>query len=113
MHNLLKRRNMKYEKLKKGIVSGTLTMAFILSSVFVSTAFAMNNSGYDPNPQGQHRGWDRREEREELQRIRRMDRNRQLRYRNRGGNRIVGYYDRFGRFQAYGYYDRFGRFYRY
>src|SRR5215470_10344007 len=100
MHIPLKRRNMKYQTLKKGIVSGTLTMAFILSSVFGSTAFAMNN----PNPQGRHRGWERRQEREELQRIRRMDRNQQLRYRNRGNNRIVGYYDRFGCFQAYGYY---------
>jgi hypothetical protein len=27
--------------------------------------------------------------------------------------RIVGYYDRFGRFHAYGFYDRFGRFHRY
>jgi hypothetical protein len=31
----------------------------------------------------------------------------------RGPTRIVGYYDRSGRFHAYGFYDRFGRFHRY
>jgi hypothetical protein len=36
-----------------------------------------------------------------------------LRYQNRFGNRLVGYYDRFGNFHAVGYYDRFGRFWRY
>ncbi len=56
---------------------------------------------------------ERRMERMELQRIRQLDRQRQLRYQYRSGNRIVGYYDRFGRFQAYGYYDRFGNFWRY
>lgn len=56
---------------------------------------------------------DRRMERMELRRLRQLDRQRQLRYQYRSGNRIVGYYDRFGRFQAHGYYDRFGNFWRY
>jgi hypothetical protein len=56
---------------------------------------------------------DRRMERMELRRLRQLDRQRQLRYQYRGGNRIVGYYDRFGQFQAFGYYDRFGNFWRY
>src|SRR5262245_11696841 len=56
---------------------------------------------------------ERRLERLELQRIRQLDRQRQLRYQYRSGNRIVGYYDRFGQFHAYGYYDRFGNFWRY
>jgi hypothetical protein len=48
-----------------------------------------------------------------MDRIRRLDRQRQLRYQYYGNNRLVGYYDRFGRFHAVGYYDRFGRFWRY
>jgi hypothetical protein len=52
-------------------------------------------------------------ERQELQRIRQLDRQRQLRYQNFRGNRVVGYYDRFGRFHAVGYYDRLGNFWRY
>lgn len=56
---------------------------------------------------------ERRMERTELQRIRQLDRQRQLRYQYRSGNRLVGYYDRFGQFHAYGYYDRSGNFWRY
>ncbi|MBI1764900.1 MAG: hypothetical protein HYR56_26115 [Acidobacteria bacterium] len=56
---------------------------------------------------------DRQQERWELRRYRQLDWQRRLRYQSRGGNRIVGYYDRFGQFQAVGYYDRFGNFWRY
>jgi hypothetical protein len=42
-----------------------------------------------------------------------MDRDRRLRYRMNNSTRMVGYYDRYGRFHAYGFYDRFGRFHRY
>jgi hypothetical protein len=56
---------------------------------------------------------ERRLERAEMNRIRRLDRQRQLRYQAYNGNRLVGYYDRFGNFHAVGYYDRFGRFWRY
>jgi hypothetical protein len=49
----------------------------------------------------------------ELNRIRQLDRYRQLRYRNYRGMRLVGYYDLWGNFQPVGYYDRFGRFWRY
>ena len=114
---------MKYDKLKRGIVSLALTGSILLGAGFVGSAFALNSSvpgqypqrdrDWDRRRERDNRYWDRRREREELQRIRRLDRAQQLRYRYSGANRIIGYYDRFGRFQAYGYYDRFGRFYRY
>ena len=56
---------------------------------------------------------ERARERQELQHIRQLDRQRQLRYQYRSDNRIVGYFDRFGQFHAVGYYDRFGNFWRY
>ncbi|MCI0339238.1 MAG: hypothetical protein L0226_16830 [Acidobacteria bacterium] len=97
---------MRYDKLKRGIV--TLALATML----------VGGIGFADNAMAQSR-WERRQERierlrerQELERIRRMDRNRQLRYQYRGVNRFVGHYDRWGRFHAYGYYDRFGRFHR-
>lgn len=57
--------------------------------------------------------FERTRERQEMQRIRQLDRQRQLRYQHFGNNRVVGYFDRFGKFQAVGYYDRFGNFWRY
>ena len=45
--------------------------------------------------------------------IRRMDRDRSVRYQYSGGRRFVGYYDRWGNFHAVGFYDRFGNFWRY
>jgi len=45
--------------------------------------------------------------------IRRMDRDRRVRYQYRGGRQFVGYYDRWGNFYAVGYYDQFGNFWRY
>ncbi len=45
--------------------------------------------------------------------IRSMDRNREVRYQYRSGQRFVGYYDRWGTFHAVGYYDRYGNFWRY
>ena len=96
---------MKYDKLKKGIVSLALLGTIILGSGFVSSAFAQ----YYPR----ERRIERRGEWRELERIRQMDRDRRLRYRYGGMNRLVGYYDRFGQFHAYGYYDRYGWFHRY
>lgn len=58
------------------------------------------------------RGWNR--DRDDWRwRVRRLDRNRQIRYRMQNRIRVVGFYDRFGRFHAYGFIDRFGRFHRY
>ncbi|MFY9557285.1 MAG: hypothetical protein WAV20_06380 [Blastocatellia bacterium] len=99
---------MTYSRLKKAIVSLALTGAFILSAGFANSSAA--SAQYRDRRGGwQHRNWDR----DDFARIRRLDRNRQLRYRMSGTTRLVGYYDRFGRFHAYGFYDRFGRFHRY
>ena len=49
----------------------------------------------------------------ELQRIRQLDRQRRLRYQAWSNNRIVGYYDRFGRFHGVGNYDRAAKYFRY
>ncbi len=112
---------MNYEKIKKGVVSLVLTGGIILSAG-AATNFQANAQGRYQRDRWERRDdrdrrWDnvqyRRWERQELERARRFDYQRQLRYRNQNSNRIVGYYDRFGRFHAYGYYDRFGRFFRY
>ena len=99
---------MTYQRLRKAIIAVALTAAFILSAGFANTSVA--TAQYR-----QHRwGWqERSRERQELQRIRSLDRERQLRYRSSGSTRTVGYFDRFGRFHAQGFYDRFGRFHRY
>ena len=96
----------------------------IVGSVVLIGSFALGTSATSALAQGRWNRWERRQERQsermerwrerqEMQRIRQLDRERQLRYQYRGGNRMVGYYDRFGRFQAVGYYDRFGNFWRY
>lgn len=112
---------MNYEKLKKGLVSSILAGGIILSAGAASSSQAVAQDRRHRDERWEHRrgdrDWDndryRRWERDELERVRRFDRDRQLRYRYQNTNRIVGYYDRFGRFHAYGYYDRFGRFWRY
>ncbi len=100
---------MKYDKLKKGIVSLALVGPFIFGLGFADSAMAQGRRWEDRRERLERR-WERDREREMLRRIRRLDRDRQLRYRYNRGNRLVGYYDRWGRFHAYGYYDRFGRF---
>jgi hypothetical protein len=93
----------------------------VIGSVVLSSSFILGTGATSALAQGR---WERQQERraermerwrerQELQRLRQLDRERQLRYQYRSGNRIVGYYDRFGRFHAYGYYDRFGNFWRY
>lgn len=95
---------MTYDKLKKGIISMAIALSFIGVFGFVDNTLA----------QGRWRDrWEERQEREALRRIRRLDRDRMLRYSYRGRNRYVGYYDRWGRFHAVGFYDRFGRFHSY
>jgi len=101
---------MTYERIKKVVVSLALTGAFVLSTGAATSSFVQAQDRWEQHRQ---REMERRREREALERIRRMDRDRQLRYRYNASNRIVGYYDRFGRFHAYGYYDRFGRFFPY
>jgi hypothetical protein len=101
---------MTYERLKKVLVSAALAAAFVLSVGFADSS--ATSAQYRNRDRWGDRGWDRRD-RDELFRIRRLDRDRQIRYRMNNSIRMVGYYDRFGRFHAYGYYDRFGRLHRY
>ena len=96
----------------------------IVGSVLLTGAFILGTGASSSLAQDR---WERRQEwrqrqaermerwreRREIQRIQELDRERQLRYQYRGGNRMVGYYDRFGQFHAVGYYDRFGNFWRY
>jgi hypothetical protein len=103
---------MRYDKLKKGMISLALAGSFVVGVGATSTAQAQDWRRENRRDRIENR-LDRIREREMLDRIRRMDRNRELRYRYNGATRLVGYYDRWGRFQAVGYYDRFGRFYRY
>lgn len=98
------------ERLKKLVASLFIATALILSAGFVGSSDAQ---AQDWRHREQHRGWDRNHGRSELDRIRRLDRDRQLRYRTNNSVRTVGYYDRSGRFHAYGFYDRVGRFHRY
>lgn len=110
---------MKYDKLKKGLISLGLAGSFVFGAGFANDTFAQSgrwDQRRDRQEDRRERWQDRRErerERQMLERIRRMDRDRQLRYQYNGGNRLVGYYDRWGRFHAYGYYDRWGRFHSY
>jgi hypothetical protein len=99
---------MTYDKLKKAVVTLVLGVTFIVGL------------GLSDSAQAQAQGWrgknyriERVRERERLQRIRRLDHQRRLRYQYFSGNRIVGYHDRFGRFHRYGWYDRFGRLHLY
>jgi hypothetical protein len=98
---------MKFDKLRKSIISLGLAGSILLGAGAASNVFAQN-----PWERRAER-LERQRERAELNRIRQLDRYRQLRYRNQGANRLVGYYDRWGGFHAVGYYDRFGRFWRY
>ncbi|HWN97988.1 MAG TPA: hypothetical protein VNS63_01820 [Blastocatellia bacterium] len=102
-----------YQRLKKVVISAAIAAAFILSTGF-ATSSATFAQYRDRDRWGDHdRRWDDRRDREEFWRIRRLDRENQVRYRWNNSTRVVGYYDRFGRFHAYGFYDRFGRFHRY
>ena len=99
---------MTFMRLKKALTALALTAAIMLSAGFASTSVV--SAQY----REQRWGWqERNREHWEMERIRRLDRERQLRYRTNGSIRTVGYYDRLGRFHAYGFYDRFGRFHRY
>lgn len=101
---------MNLQRLKKGVISLALSGAFALSLVtFGSTEAQAQGRSY--------RRWERLEQRQQRRNLRRWQRQnerwRRPSYRYRRNDRIPGFYDRFGRFQAYGYYDRFGRFHRY
>jgi hypothetical protein len=102
------------ERVKKVALSLALAGAFILSSGFAAASVASAQDRDDWHRRYNRQSeWDRRREHEEMERIRRYDRDRQLRYRMNNSIRVVGYYDRFGRFHAQGFFDRFGRFHRY
>ena len=112
---------MTFERVKKVIKKGVVSLVIGAGIVFAagsatgSLALAADGHGqWQRDRDRDHdRDWDRRHEREELDRIRRFDREHQLRYRWNSSTRVVGFYDRFGRFHSYGFYDRFGRFHRY
>jgi len=85
-----------------------------IAAMITGTAAFSNSSVASAQYRDRYGRWHERDRHnDELERIRRYDYQRQLRYRMNGTTRIVGYYDRFGRFHAYGFYDRFGRFHRY
>ena len=96
---------MTYQRLKKIVVTAALAAAFVLSIGFADSS--VTQAQYRDRNRWEHR------DRDDFWTIRRLDRDRQIRYRWNNSTRIAGYYDRFGRFHAYGYYDRFGRFQRY
>ena len=98
-----------YERLKKGIIALVLSAFVVLSAGIGSNSVAFAQD-YRYRDRGR---WDRRGDRDDLERVRRLDWQRQLRYRWNRSIRVVGFHDRFGRFHAYGFYDRFGRFHRY
>ena len=102
-----------YERLKKVTLSLALASAFILSAGFAASSVASAQDRDWHRRDDRQTEWDRRREREEMDRIRRFDRDHQLRYRMSNSQRVVGFYDRFGRFHAQGFYDRSGRFHRY
>ena len=102
-----------YQRLKKVVISAAIAAAFILSTGFATSSATFAQYRDRDRWDNQDRRWDERRDREEMSRIRRLDWQRQLRYRWNNSIRVVGYTDRFGRFHAYGYYDRFGRFHRY
>ena len=102
---------MTYERLKRGLVSLIISATVILSAGFASNSIA-SAQRYDRDYQRHNDRWDQRREQAEMLRVRRLDREHQIRYRMNNSTRLVGYYDRFGRFHAYGYYDAFGRFHR-
>jgi Ni/Co efflux regulator RcnB len=116
---------MTFERVKKVITKGVISlvigaaMVFTAGSATGSLALAANGNAQwqrdrDRDRDRDHdRDWSRRHEREELDRVRRFDRDHQLRYRWNSSSRVVGFYDRFGRFHPYGFYDRFGSFHRY
>jgi len=100
-----------YERFKKGIITLVLSAFVVLSA-----GIAGNSVGLAQDRRYRDRDrdrWDHRDDRDDLERVRRLDWQRQLRYRWNRSIRVVGYHDRFGRFHAYGFYDRFGRFHRY
>lgn len=92
---------MKFDKLKKVVVTLALAITFLMGL------------GIGDNAQAQGRRDYERFERERIERVRRLDHERQLRYRYDHGRRILGYHDRFNHFHRYGWYDRFGRLHIY
>lgn len=93
--------------LKKLVASVAMAGALVVSAGFVGNSGGAVNSVASAQSR---RGWDRDNWR---WRVSRLDRDRRVRYRMQNRVRVVGYYDRFGRFHAYGFIDRFGRFRRY
>ena len=107
--------NMIYEGLKKVMASMVLAAALVMSVGLVGDSGSSAPFNSVASAQSR-RGWvrdDWRDRDDWRWRVSRMDRDRRVRYRMNNRVRVVGYYDRFGRFHAYGFVDRFGRFHRY
>ena len=104
--------------LKKVMASMTIAAGLIVGAGFIGDSSGSSPINSVANAQRRtwgrtwdRRGWDR--DGDWRIRIMRLDRDRQIRYRTNTRGRMVGYYDRFGRFHAYGLIDRFGRFHRF
>lgn len=97
---------------KKVVTSMVFAAALVMSAGFVGESGSSSPVNSVASAQYYRREWDR--DRDDWRwRVRRLDRTRQIRYRMQNRVRVVGFYDRFGRFHAYGFIDRFGRFHRY
>lgn len=95
--------------LKNIVTSIALAAAMVMSVGFIGSSGG--SAPFNSVAAAQGRNW--RHNSDWRFNIRRLDRDRRVRYRTQNRVRVVGYYDRFGRFHAYGFIDRFGRFRRY
>lgn len=102
---------MNYKGIKKILLSLVMACTFVFSTGFV-TEYTANAQQRHWDRDRDHDRWRHRDRDDWQVRIRRLDRDHTLRYRMSNSRRLVGYYDRLGRFHAYGFYDRFGRFHR-
>ena len=101
-----------YKGLKKAMASMLIAAALIMSAGFIGDS-ASSASNSVASAQGRRWGRSWRGRNDWRTHIRVLDREHRVRYRMNNRVRVVGYYDRYGRFHAYGFTDRFGRFHRY
>src|ERR1700738_2846889 len=81
---------MTYERLKKGLVSLIVSATVILSIGFAGSSIA-SAQRYDRDYQRHDDRWDQRREQAEMWRIRRLDREHQIRFRMNSSTRVAGY----------------------
>ena len=100
------------ERAKKTLLAITLASTFILSAGYADSS--VTSAQYRVRRWGAHERIRPRHDRVRIwQSSRPVFVQPRVVYRSSGSNRLVGYYDRFGRFHARGFYDRFGRFHQY